>query len=264
MASLRLGLCYDPGVLQRPEYQRSLKKLDVIVFPELADGSYAALARGAVPHGYNDPLTHSFRNASRKFSFTCVAGSIYFKGGIHRPTNTSLVFIRGRLALKYDKIHLYRPTGDRKYFAKGKTVGTFNIPVRGGHAKGGVVVCYDLRFPELVRALAKRGLEVLFVPARWPAVRDDAWSTLLKARAIENQVFVVGCNALGREGGLSYVFDPLGRCVFSSRGKPATLLHTVRLDLRALVKSRSLHDNIKEAVLLRRNPSREEKERESA
>jgi len=85
----------------------------------------------------------------------------------------------------------------------------------GSNIRAGVIICYDLRFPELTRMLALGGIQVLFIPARWPAIRNDAWQTLLKARAIENQIFVVGCNAPGKEGGLSYVFDPLGECLMT-------------------------------------------------
>ena len=68
--------------------------------------------------------------------------------------------------------------------------------------------------------LAREGIQLLLVPARWPAVRDDAWQTLLKARAIENQIFVAGCDAADSEGGYSYVFDPMGRLLLSSRQRP--------------------------------------------
>ena len=80
--------------------------------------------------------------------------------------------------------------------------------------KTGVIVCYDLRFPEIVRPWFKSGLDLLIVPARWPAVRDDLWKLLLRARAVENQCFVVGVNARDDEGGGSYAFAPDGRTVF--------------------------------------------------
>jgi predicted amidohydrolase len=100
--------------------------------------------------------------------------------------------------------------------------------------------------------MALQGLQVLFVPARWPSARDDAWQTLLKARAIENQVFVVGCNAAGSEGGYSYAFDPLGRMIFSNRNKPPSPLQTFTFNPRRLMLARTLHNNLREAVLLRR------------
>jgi predicted amidohydrolase len=93
-------------------------------------------------------------------------------------------------------------------------------------------------------------MQILFVPARWPMLRDEAWQTLLKARAIENQIFVLGCNALGVEGGFSYAYDPSGRMIFSNRGRKAHDLETFIIDLDGLASARRLHDNLREAVLL--------------
>ena len=77
----------------------------------------------------------------------------------------------------------------------------------------GLATCYDIRFPELARTLALRGVEVLFVPAQWPAVRRQHWEALLAARAIENQLFVAACNSCASDtqcGGSSRILDPLG------------------------------------------------------
>jgi predicted amidohydrolase len=100
--------------------------------------------------------------------------------------------------------------------------------------------------------MALLGMVILFVPARWPRKRDDAWRTLLKARAIENQIFVVGCNAVGEEGGNSYVFDPSGEELLSTTGDPEVPHHTVGIDLGRIAFARRLHRNLEEAVLLRR------------
>jgi len=251
MGSVRLGLCYNPGILTQPRYRNALKSLDVLLFPELFDGGYAALQRGARPHSIRDDFLQSFRIASRRFSFCCIAGSTYLADN-KGYTNTSLSFRRGRCIHRYDKIHLFVPAGDRKFFRPGTRAGTFPIYSRSMRLRAGVIICYDLRFPELTRTMALQGLQVLFVPARWPSARDDAWQTLLKARAIENQVFVVGCNAAGSEGGYSYAFDPLGRMIFSNRNKPPSPLQTFTFNPRRLMLARTLHNNLREAVLLRR------------
>jgi predicted amidohydrolase len=164
------------------------------------------------------------------------------------------VYCRGRLIHRYDKIHLFRPSGDHRYFRPGTQIRTFRVTLPGVRISCGVIICYDLRFPELVRAMARGGLDVLFVPARWPSVRDDAWRTLLKARAIENQVFVVGCNAFGDEGGWSYAFDPLGEMVFDSHWEPGEESHLLVFDLGRIAEARRLHRNLNEAVVLRSGP----------
>jgi omega-amidase len=250
MGCLRIGLCVDVGVLARAGVVPALESLDVLVFPELVDGGYAARARGRTPHHLDDPFIQMFRDVSRAASLYCIAGSVCLRADSSSSTNTSLVFSGGRLVHRYDKMHLFTPMYDHKYFSPGKQVGTFTISTRQGRVRAGVVICYDLRFPELVRAMALEGMKIVFVPARWPRVRDDAWFTLLKARAMENQIFVVGCNARGNEGGYSYAFDPLGRMIFSNRHRPHQTLATFSLDLGKLKEARALHNNLRDAVLL--------------
>jgi predicted amidohydrolase len=204
------------------------------------------------PHAISDGFVSILKNASGEFSNTIVAGSTFLKENTARPTNTSLVFSNGKLIHRYDKIHLFKPGGDTKFFGRGLRSGTFRLPTSTTPLRAGVVICYDLRFPELMRTMALDGINILFVPARWPAVRDEAWQTLLKARAIENQIFVVGCNAQDAEGGYSYAFDPLGGLISSNRTQRKKLLHTIDLDLHRIDEATRLHDNLSEAVFLKK------------
>ncbi len=256
MSSLQIGLCFEVKSITKPNYAASLQAVDVLLFPELIDGGYAALSRGAAPHHVDDMFIDAFRKCSKGFSLYCIAGTSYLLNSSSRKTNTSLVFHRGQLLYRYDKIHLFKPTNDHKYFSRGDLVGTFPIVAGGRKTRAGIAICYDLRFPELMRAMARRGMKILFVPARWPAAREEAWIALLKARAIENQIFVVGCNARGREGGNSYAFDPLGKMIFSSKGKNRLHLHTFRIDLHTLSVARESHHNLRDAVLLTVFPQR--------
>jgi len=243
---LRLTLLGDASQLSG-----KIPPSDVLLFPELVDGGYAALERGAGSHNVGDQYVTLFREASRIHRCTCIAGSVALRHSDGALTNTSLVFRHGRCVHRYDKIHLFRPAGDHRYFRAGTGVRSFLVPVRDKRIRTGVIICYDLRFPELSRMLAREGIQLLLVPARWPAVRDDAWQTLLKARAIENQVFVAGGDAADSEGGFSYVFDPTGRLLFTNRQGPERTLNTVLLDLRLLHEARRVHRNIRDAVMLR-------------
>ena len=254
MAMLRVGLCTGPGVIAAPHTGQRVQGADVLVFPEMVDSGYAALKVGASPHASGDALLASFASASKTLAPYCIAGSVYLREPPPRTSNTSLVFHRGRIIHRYDKIHLFRPAGDHRYFRPGTRIGTFPLTIPGARLKCGVIICYDLRFPELVRAMARTGLDVLFVPARWPAVRDDVWRTLLKARAIENQVFVAGCNSSGEEGGWSYAFDPLGEMLFDSRSEPGENSHLLAFDLGRIAEAHRLHNNLNEAVVLRSAP----------
>jgi predicted amidohydrolase len=178
-----------------------------------------------------------------------IAGSVFFRS--RGCFNTSFVFSGGRILSRYDKIHLFKPAGDHLYFSRGKRKTSFAFRSSAKVLTCGVIICYDLRFPGLSRGLAVDGVRILFVPARWPAQRDDAWMTLLKARAIENQIFVVGCNARGKEGGHSYIFDPTGKMVFASRrsSRRQSTLAVATLDMSARERALRLHNNIGDARL---------------
>ncbi|NLI33506.1 MAG: carbon-nitrogen family hydrolase [Deltaproteobacteria bacterium] len=126
--------------------------------------------------------------------------------------NTSFVVdATGKVAGKYRKAHLFSLLGEHLHFGRGES------PLVCSTIAGsiGVMICYDLRFPELARRLALDGAEILCVSAQWPRERIDHWSALLRARAIENQLFVVACNGSGTEnrlqyGGSSSIISPTG------------------------------------------------------
>jgi omega-amidase len=224
----------------------------VVVLPELADGGYAGLRRGEGVHTLGDGLVNALRELSRRTLCTCIAGSLPLRSPRGVLTNSSLVFRNGRCIHRYDKMHLFTPVGDRTFFHAGSDNAVFVVHGGKRRVRAGVIICYDLRFPELTRFLAAAGMQVLFVVARWPMVRNDAWQALLKARAIENQIFVVGCNAQGPEGGCSFVYDPLGRLVCATRAHARAQALEAILDLEALREARVLHTNLQDAVLLRR------------
>jgi predicted amidohydrolase len=125
--------------------------------------------------------------------------------------NTVYVADNGRLAGTYRKLHLFSLLGEDKAFSGGDQW----LLAETSIGKIGVIICYDLRFPELSRRLALEGASVICVPAQWPKPRQEHWRTLLRARAIENQLFVVACNACGLIGkldffGMSMVIDHKG------------------------------------------------------
>lgn len=125
--------------------------------------------------------------------------------------NTVYVVDNGALAGVYRKMHLFSLLGEDRAFDSGDSW----LLAETSLGKIGVIICYDLRFPELSRRLALEGAAVICVPAQWPKPRQEHWRTLLRARAIENQLFVVACNACGPIGkleffGMSMIIDPKG------------------------------------------------------
>lgn len=131
-----------------------------------------------------------------------------------RIYNSLFVIGRKGFVHSYSKIHLFTPTGEDRHFTGGENA--FICHTEQGVL--GLIICYDLRFPELCRSLVKAGAEIIICCAQWPETRINHWNTLLSARAIENQIFVVASNRCGKDssiiyGGSSRIISPLGRVV---------------------------------------------------
>ncbi len=128
------------------------------------------------------------------------------------PRNTAIAIgSDGRILASYAKIHLFSPGDENSGFAPGTDLALFPL----GPLTCGIAICYDLRFPELFSAYARRGAEVVFVPAAWPASRIRHWELFIQARAAENQLYVAGVNTTGKNpvdtyAGSSMVADPHG------------------------------------------------------
>lgn len=138
--------------------------------------------------------------------------------------NTAYVIDRGEVRGTYRKLHLFSTMGEDRYLAAGDSTLVVDTSV----ARLGVAICYDLRFPELFRKLALEGAEILCLPAEWPKPRQDHWRTLLRARAIENQLFVAAANCCGLQGkldffGMSLLLAPRGE-VLAEAGETDTEL----------------------------------------
>ena len=126
--------------------------------------------------------------------------------------NTAYLIDRGELVGSYRKLHLFSTLGEDRFLTPGQDVLVADTSV----GRLGVAICYDLRFPELFRKLALAGAEIICLPAEWPKPRQEHWKTLLRARAIENQLFVIAANCCGMQGkidfcGLSRLISPLGQ-----------------------------------------------------
>lgn len=203
---------------------------DLIVLPEMWNTGYELehIADIADPEGGR---TREFASAfCRRHGIHLAAGSIAERreDGVY---NTLRIFDRnGTSAAAYDKIHLFRLMHEEKHLQPGGRVVLTEID----GVKTGVVICYDIRFPELARTLALAGAKLLIVPAQWPHPRLHHWRTLLMARAIENQMYVAACNRSGTSGdtaffGHSMIIDPWGEVV-AEAGEEETII-TADIDL---------------------------------
>ena len=129
-----------------------------------------------------------------------IAGSLPESVG-HQVFNTAYLIDRtGAVAGAYRKVHLFAPIDEHLHFTPGNRA----VPCETSLGKMGMMVCYDLRFPELCRTLALQGAGIILVSAQWPASRIFHWDILLRARAIENQVFIIAANRCGADGPLAF------------------------------------------------------------
>ncbi|QKS72423.1 carbon-nitrogen family hydrolase [Paenalkalicoccus suaedae] len=214
--------------------QAASKAADIIVLPELFTTGYALdqMDELADEEGV-DTITY-FSKLARDYRINIVAGSVAKKtdDGIF---NTMYVFNRhGAIAKEYSKAHLFRLMNEEKYLSEGQEGGLFKL--ESGPAAG--LICYDIRFPEWVRTQMihpKMTPNTLYVVAEWPAPRIEQWRSLLIARAIENQCFVVACNRVGSDpnnefGGKSLVIDPLGNVIQEGDHTEQLLFATIETD----------------------------------
>lgn len=177
---------------------------------------------------------------AKRFSVNIVAGSVsnVREGKVY---NTCLVFDRqGQCIAAYDKTHLFSPMGENSFYTPGDHISRFALD----GASCGVIICYDIRFPELTRTMAVQGLDVLFVVSQWPGERIQHLQSLSVARAVENQMFVVCCNSCGTAGGTQYggtsaIIDPWGK-ILAQAGETEQIL-TADADL-------SLLQNIRDSI----------------
>ena len=172
----------------------------IVIIPELWTCSYDNC--NLREHSLSSPEALEMLKAeSRKKSFAIIGGSIPWQDPSGALFNKCHVIDDSGSSIgSYDKAHLFPLLDEPHNFRRGERPFLFNLY---GLAAS-VSICFDIRFPEFIRSLALSGTDILFVPAQWPAARIDHWTALLKARAIENQMFVIGCNRCGIGGGDIY------------------------------------------------------------
>lgn len=181
-------------------------------------------AVAAAAQSLDGPLVTGFRELARKLGIFLLLGSFPEQAGPgERPYNTSvLIGPQGQIVAHYHKIHLFEvalpgapPHRESGFTQPGREVVTAPLP--GMPFAAGLAICYDLRFPELFRALAGQGANLVFLPAAFTLnTGRDHWETLLRARAIENLSYVVAPAQFGQHSpgrrtyGRSMIIDPWG------------------------------------------------------
>ncbi len=213
---------------------------------------YGSASRGReIAEPIPGPITDRMAATARERSMWVAAGSIGERAG-ERVHNTATLFDReGELVARYRKIHLFDvelagqpPIRESALYSAGDQL----VSHQTEEAKLGLSICYDLRFPELYRGLMVLGSEVMLIPSAFTAVTGEAhWEVLLRARAIEDQCFVVAAAQWGPWGppedgrrcfGTSMIVDPWGR-VLAKAPEEGDGVWSADLDLHALREVRA-------------------------
>ncbi len=191
---------------------------DLIVFPELFNTGY-------YPENYRKSDITPILKASEYSNAVIVAGAAEVDG--NDLYNTAFVICKGKVIGKHRKTKLFPLTHEVETFKAGNRVDVVKTPI----GDLGVIICYEIRFPEIARKLTKLGAKIITVPAVFPKDRIEHWKILLRARAIENQVYVIGANCVnGFCGGCSMIIDPLGRILAEAGCEEETVV-SAKIDL---------------------------------
>lgn len=236
---LRVGFIQSPikfsdPLKQKKSLNRAIQRLlghnpQLILLPEICLGNTSSKKWrpyffSAYEKFLDDLQTHANQNG------LCFYTSIY-EPQKNLGANNALFIQPKKSAQRYQKIHLFKLGNEHKTYLKGRESKNFSSP----WGKIAPQVCFDIRFPELLRKQTFKGAQMALVCAQWPQSRADHWISLLKARAIENQIYVLACNRLGEKdglvfGGQSCVINPWGEVEFIMKGKNQTALFDLNLN----------------------------------
>lgn len=190
---------------------------DVIVLPEMWNSGFALdqLDRLADENGMK--TKQLLTKLAKKHQVNIVGGSVSTKREDGFFNTMYVVNRNGDIVAEYDKAHLFRLMDEHLFLQPGRKKNLFELD---GVTCGGII-CYELRFPEWIRAHTLSGAKIMFIPAQWPEQRIDHWQLLLQARAIENQCFVVAVNPVctspsNEFNGHSMVIAPWGELLVSN------------------------------------------------
>jgi len=214
LALMQMDIAWEKKERNLEKAEMLLKKAaehecSVAVFPEMFATGFSMNAR-SVADPPDGPVLSGLCRMAKRYGISVLAG-IAVKRGEAYENRAYAIDSEGTVLEFYTKNYGFSYSGEDEIYQSGHRQPVFGME----GVSASVFICYDLRFPELFRKVAKE-VSVIFVIANWPDSRIDQWDALLKARAIENQCFIVGVNRKGTDGnGLSYnghssVFSPSG------------------------------------------------------
>lgn len=220
----------------------SKEKADLLILPELWTCGIAG-SRESCHAETTEGILKTLQGSSRE-------NGMFIGGGMPEPHPSDRTLLYNTFFLTSPdgsihscrKMHLFGPMGEDRVFTPGSLPGTFSIEACGRKLIAGAAICYDLRFPELTRRLAVMGAEIILISALWPMARRSHLELLSRARAVENQCFVVLANGYGMSGdtelaGASAIYAPDGRSALKADDRDG--LFTAEIDLEETAAARA-------------------------
>lgn len=186
----------------------------IIAFPEQFATGWNPKSSSHCENRNGGPVVTSLIRLAKENGIA-ILGSFRERSAGGLPRNTAIAIdSQGKILATYAKIHPYSPAQEDLHFSPGTEISTFTL----NGTTFGIAICYDLRFPELFRIYAERGVHGVLIPAAWPASRQHHWEIFIRSRALDNQMYVAGINTTGTtpvdsyQGG-SMAADPAGNVI---------------------------------------------------
>jgi predicted amidohydrolase len=219
------------------------------LLPELWTTGYSLDRFDALAEEYHDQTLTFLQGTARRLNMAIIGGSFPEKreDGVYSTCYT--IGPDGSILSQYSKEHLFPLLREPEFLRSGTPGSAVSTPT----GKWASLICFDIRFPESARELAYMGTRVLWIPAEWPLLRVEHWRTLLRARAIENQLFVVASNRCGEGdnthwGGHSTIIDAWGNILAEAGEEETVLLADLDMAMVDEVRSRIPCFEVKEEV----------------
>lgn len=234
---MKIGICQYSPIWENREKNidkinlliKNLEKVDLLIFPEMTLTGFS-MNTEILAEDIDGISFQYFMSLANK-----IKSNIFF-GVIEKDHNNffnSLIHVddKGLLKARYRKIHPFSFANEDKHYSAGDEL----IVTKINDVKFALSICYDLRFPELYRLYVKKGIDVIVNVANWPIKRIEHYTSLLKARAIENQCFAIGVNRVGNDIGYDYngnssAFNPLGNEIFSVNDEEGIFYFEINID----------------------------------
>ncbi len=235
IASIQLNIKWEDKTANLNQAHQFIKRAkqegcDLVVFPEFFTTGFSMDAKKiSEPPGGQ---TAQFLSTQAKQNSINIIGGYAESTPHEKAKNVAIAVNReGHEAAKYVKNHPFSFANEHQHYQPGNKQVTFKID----NTSASIFICYDLRFPEVFRKIAKQ-VDIIFVIANWPQTRQKHWEALLKARAIENQCYVAGINRTGTDGnnieycGASSIINPLGNTLSYGKATQQYITTTINTE----------------------------------